>query len=179
HDQPQPGFNHCVRFRGQGIYYGSELNINGKREKQPADAYITDQLTEHAINWMEQKKDKPFFVYLSHKGVHAEFYPAKRHEGLYANISINCPPSMYLTATVSRKTFGNVNAPKTKVNYRDIPKWVREQRYSWHGVDHMYHGQIPFDQFYRRYLETLQAVDESIQKVLEWVTRQGLQDNTM
>ncbi len=178
-DQPQPGFNHWVSFRGQGIYYGSELNINGKREKQPADAYITDQLTEHAINWMEQKKDKPFFVYLSHKGVHAEFYPAKRHEGLYANIPINCPPSMYLTATDSSKTFGNVTAPKTKVNYRDIPKWVREQRYSWHGVDHMYHGQIPFDQFYRRYLETLQAVDESIQKVLEWVTQQGLQDNTM
>ncbi|HUM66905.1 MAG TPA: sulfatase-like hydrolase/transferase, partial [Chitinophagaceae bacterium] len=53
------------------------------------------------------------------------------------------------------------------------------QRYSWHGVDHMYHGQIPFDEFYRRYLETLQAVDESIQKVIDWVSAQGLQDNTM
>lgn len=178
-DQPQPGFDHWVSFQCQGVYYGAELNINGKREKQPSDAYITDQLTDLAINWMQQNRNRPFFVYLSHKGVHAEFHPAKRHEGIYANIPINCPPSIYLTATDSSKTFGNVTAPKTKVNYRDIPKWVREQRYSWHGVDHMYHGQIPFDQFYRRYLETLQLVDESIQKVLEWVIQRGLQDNTM
>jgi N-acetylglucosamine-6-sulfatase len=70
-------------------------------------------------------------------------------------------------------------APKTTVNYRDIPEWVRRQRYSWHGVDYMYHGAIPFDDFYHRYLETLQAVDESVGRVLDWVKGQGLQDNTM
>ena len=179
-DMPQPGFDHWVSFRGQGVYYDPEFNINGKRVKQPAGTYVTDALTEQAIQWMEgRNKNKPFFLYLSHKGVHAEFYPAKRHEGKYADIPIICPPSMYLTATDSSKTFGVVTSPQTKVNYRDIPKWVREQRYSWHGVDYMYHGQIPFDEFYRRYLETLQAVDESIQKVIEWVSAQGLQDNTM
>ena len=179
-DMPQPGFDHWVSFRGQGVYYDPEFNINGKRVQQPAGTYVTDALTEQAIQWMEgRNKNKPFFLYLSHKGVHAEFYPAKRHEGKYADIPIICPPSMYLTATDSSKTFGVVTSPQTKVNYRDIPKWVREQRYSWHGVDHMYHGQIPFDEFYRRYLETLQAVDESIQKVIDWVSAQGLQDNTM
>ena len=29
----------------------------------------------------------------------------------------------------------------------DIPKWVYKQRYSWHGVDYLYHGQIKFDDF--------------------------------
>ncbi len=179
-DQPQPGFDHWVSFRGQGVYYDSELNINGKREKQPEGSYITDLLTEQSIKWMSgRNKSKPFFLYLSHKGVHAEFYPAKRHEGKYADIPIICPPSMYLTATDSSKTFGTVTAPQSKVNYQDIPKWVRNQRYSWHGVDHMYHGQIPFDQFYRRYLETLQAVDESIEKLIDWIVSQGMQENTM
>ncbi len=89
------------------------------------------------------------------------------------------PPSMYLTATDSSKTYGTVTAPATKVNYRDIPKWVREQRYSWHGVDYMYHGSIRFDQFYRNYFETLQAVDESIEQVLNWLVKQGLDNNTM
>ena len=179
-DQPQPGFDHWVSFRGQGVYYDPELNINGKREKQPEGSYITDLLTEQSIKWMSgRNKNKPFFLYLSHKGVHAEFYPAKRHEGKYTDIPIICPPSMYLTATDSSKTFGTVTAPQTKVNYQDIPKWVRNQRYSWHGVDHMYHGQIPFDQFYRRYLETLQAVDESIEKLIDWIVSQGMQENTM
>jgi arylsulfatase A-like enzyme len=86
---------------------------------------------------------------------------------------------MYLTATDSSKTYGIVTAPQTKVNTQDIPKWVRNQRYSWHGVDYMYHGTIKFDDFYRRYLETLQSVDESIERILNWIQSQGLQDNTM
>lgn len=86
---------------------------------------------------------------------------------------------MYLTVTDSSKQYGVVTAPRTTVNYKDIPKWVREQRYSWHGVDYMYHGQIPFDNFYHLYLETLQAIDESIQSVLKWVEDNGLKENTM
>lgn len=179
-DQPQPGFDQWISFQGQGVYYNPVLNINGKRIKQPEGSYITDLLTEYAIQWMtERNKSKPFFLYLSHKGVHAEFAPAKRHEGKYADLPIVCPPSMYLTATDSSKTYGIVTPPQTTVNYRDIPKWVRNQRYSWHGVDYMYHGAIPFDEFYRRYLETLLAVDESIERVIDWIKTQGLQNNTM
>ena len=86
---------------------------------------------------------------------------------------------MYLTAGDSSKRFGTVTVPQTKVNYQDIPQWVRAQRYSWHGVDFMYHGAIPFDKFYHLYLETLQAVDESVEKIISWVKEQGLQNNTM
>jgi N-acetylglucosamine-6-sulfatase len=179
-DAPQPGFDHWLSFQGQGVYYNPTLNINGKRIKQPEGSYTTDLLTDNTIDWLTKRdKKKPFFVYLSHKGVHAEFHPAKRHEGKYANLPIVCPPSMYLTATDSSKTFGMPTAPTTIVNYKDIPNWVRQQRYSWHGVDYMYHGQIPFDDFYHRYLETLMAVDESIGRVVDWVKQQGLDQNTM
>lgn len=178
-DQPQPGFDEWVSFRGQGLYFGNKLNVNGKHVQMPKDNYITDELTNRAINWMTSVKDHPFCMYLSHKGVHAEFEPAPRHKGLYQEVPIICPPSMYLTATDSSKTFGVHTAPKAPVNYKDIPRWVREQRYSWHGVDYMYHDQIPFDKFYHLYLETLQAVDESVQRVLEWVEKSGLQENTL
>ncbi|MEO6719589.1 MAG: sulfatase [Ferruginibacter sp.] len=178
-DKPQPGFDEWVSFEGQGIYYGNTLNVNGKHEKLTGENYITDELTNRAINWMNKEKDKPFCLYLSHKGVHAEFMPAKRHIGKYKDLQIVCPPSMYLTATDSSKKFGIVTPPATTVNYKDIPNWVRAQRYSWHGVDYMYDGKIPFDEFYHLYLETLQAVDESIQQVMEWVEKNGLANNTM
>jgi N-acetylglucosamine-6-sulfatase len=179
-DQPQPGFDHWVSFQGQGVYYDPVFNINGKRTQQPKNSYTTDQLTEHALQWLDKRnKNKPFFVYLSHKGVHAEFQPAKRHEGKYLDIPVVSPPSMYLTATDSSKRYGVVTAPQTHVNYNDIPLWVRKQRYSWHGVDYMYHGAIPFDKFYRLYLETLQAVDESVLRVLDYIKSQGLARNTM
>lgn len=179
-DKPQPGFDYWLSFQGQGVYYNPVFNINGKRVQQPADGYITDLLTDYAVDWMNKRdKSKPFFLYLSHKGVHAEFQPARRHAGKYANAPIHCPPSMYLTATDSSKYFGIPTAPATKVNYSDIPQWVRKQRYSWHGVDYMYHGAIPFDDFYHRYLETLQAVDESVDRVIAWVKQQQLDNSTM
>ncbi len=178
-DNPQPGFDEWVSFEGQGNYYGNTLNVNGKHVKLADNNYVTDELTDRAINWMNTVKEKPFCLYLSHKGVHAEFKPAPRHIGKYKDLPIVCPPSMYLTATDSSVHYGVATAPATPVNYKDIPKWVREQRYSWHGVDHMYDGQIPFDEFYHLYLETLQSVDESIQHVMEWVEANGLANNTM
>jgi N-acetylglucosamine-6-sulfatase len=179
-DKPQPGFDHWLSFTGQGVYYSPVFNINGQRKPQPEGSYITDLLTDHTIEWLNKRNTKkPFFVYLSHKGVHAEFAPSKRHAGKYKDIPIVCPPSMYLTATANSKIYGTVTAPQTKVNYSDIPQWVRNQRFSWHGVDHMYHGQIAFDDFYRRYLETLQSVDESIARVMNWVLENKLENNTM
>ncbi len=67
----------------------------------------------------------------------------------------------------------------TESNYRDKPHWVQEQRYGWHGVDFAYHGQLDFDTFYRRYCETLLAVDESVGRVLDFVDQNGLDDNTI
>lgn len=179
-DQPQPGFDYWLSFRGQGVYDNPVYNINGKEVKQPEGSYTTDLLTDYAVSWMDNRnKQKPFFLYLSHKGVHAEFRPARRHQGKYKDLPLVCPPSMYLTATDSSKTYGMVTPPQTRVNYRDIPQWVRNQRYSWHGVDYMYHGQIPFDSFYQLYLETLQSVDESVARIVNWVKEKGLSENTM
>src|SRR5690554_2981942 len=99
---------------------------------------------------------------------------------MYDSLPIVTPPSMYLTATDSSKFYGGiVRSPETPVNFKDIPEWVRKQRYSWHGVDYMYHGQIPFDKFYKAYLETLMALDESIGRVTAWLEEKGLEENTV
>jgi N-acetylglucosamine-6-sulfatase len=179
-DKPRPGFDQWVSFRGQGVYYGANLNVNGKNIKQADTAYTTDRLTDYALEWMQSlKKDQPFFLYLSHKGVHAMFEPAARHKDRYKNESIVSPPSMYITATDSSKRYGTITEPSTKVNKANMPEWVKKQRYSWHGVDYMYHGQIQFDEFYRHYCETLLAVDESIGRVMKWLEEKGLAENTL
>ena len=83
-NDPQPGFDHWESFKGQGVYYGPTLNINGEETTYSEDIYTTDLLTKHAIEWLDQQDpDQPCFVYLSHKSVHASFLPAKRHEGIY------------------------------------------------------------------------------------------------
>ena len=67
----------------------------------------------------------------------------------------------------------------TPENYKDKPDWVKAQRNSWHGVDYMYHGYMDFNTFYRRYCETLLAVDDSIGSVLDTLEKLGLDKSTM
>jgi arylsulfatase A-like enzyme len=67
----------------------------------------------------------------------------------------------------------------TERNSRDKPKWVREQRYGWHGVDYLYHGQMTFEELYRGYAETLLALDESVGRVLDHLEKSGLAKNTI
>ncbi|MGD8867528.1 MAG: sulfatase [Gemmatimonadales bacterium] len=161
-DEPRPGFDHWVSFRGQGVYFDPTLNVDG--EHHDVKGYITDILTDYAIDWLDERDPaKPFFLYLSHKAVHAEFKPAPRHRGVYADVTPDYPVTM----------------ANTEENYEGKPRWVRAQRYSWHGVDYMYHGQMEFDEFYRSYAETLLAMDESIGHVLDYLERTGLAESTL
>jgi N-acetylglucosamine-6-sulfatase len=164
-DEPRPGFDHWVSFPGQGRYNDQRLNINGQHHDIPG--YITDVLTDLAVDWLDQHRasepDRPFFLYLSHKAVHSEFVPAERHKGYYANATPRYPETMPLDAP----------------GIDTWPAWVREQRSSWHGVDYMYHGQIHFDEFYRLYAEALLGLDESVGRVLDYLERNGLAENTL
>ena len=190
-DAPRPGFDHWESFRGQGDYYNPTLNINGKQIAYKDSTYVTDLLTEHAMEWLKNReKDKPFFLYLSHKAVHAEFHPAKRHRGLYKDKPLPQPPSFKTSDTQvkgkrnpsSVKREGDSGAPWSGEEYYGkgrTPDWQKMQRESWHGVDYMYDGTISFDDFYRRYCESLLAVDESIGKVLAFLDEAGLAESTL
>jgi N-acetylglucosamine-6-sulfatase len=164
-DEPRPGFDRWVSFRGQGVYYNPVLNVDGHEVKRTG--YITDLLTDYALDWLKQERktepEKPFFLYLSHKAVHAMFEPAPGDSGRYAGKPIPYPGTM------------QADAP----GIESWPQWVRAQRSSWHGVDYMYHGDMDFNTFYQRYAETLQDVDRSVGRVLDYLHQTGLDRNTL
>ena len=163
-DVPKPGFDQWVSFRGQGTYLPSPngLNVNGK--KVPQKGYITDELTDYATDWMRTlPKGQPYFLYLSHKAVHAEFQPAKRHEGTYKDATFVYPPTMAAEGEMAQNR----------------PTWVKNQRNSWHGVDYPYHSTLDIADYYKRYAETLMAVDESIGRVFDALKARGELDSTL
>lgn len=165
-DEPRPGFDHWISFRGQGQYLPPTpdytLNVDGKRVKQKG--YITDELTDYAIEWMKQQKpkEKPFFLYLSHKAVHADFTPAARHEGQLANLPFKRPATEAKQDAASNR-----------------PRWLEDQRNSWHGVDFPYHSALDIEKYYKRYCETLSAVDESIGRIMDQLKQMGVYEDTL
>src|SRR5262245_52777074 len=184
-DAPQPGFDRWVSFKGQGTYWPNPngLNVDGQHVAQKG--YITDELTDYAVDWLSARKgDKPFFLYLSHKAVHTDFLPdgkqegklllpgvegkigiipAPRHAGRYANEHFTPPESM----------------PFTPRNYADKPMWVQNRRNSRHGVDQPFGRPADMDDIYRQYMETLLAVDESVGRVLETLRKKNALDSTL
>ncbi|MEM1228339.1 MAG: sulfatase [Planctomycetota bacterium] len=165
HDDPRPGFDHWISFRGQGNYLPPgpkyTLNVNGERVKQKG--YITDELTDYAIDWLQQRdEDTPFFLYLSHKAVHSNFTPAERHAGRYADVDLSfLPKGDELSAELN------------------TPRWVRDQRNSWHGIDFSYHSDKGLEYLYRRYCESVLAVDDSVGRVLQQLKAMGIHDDTL
>ena len=169
-DKPRPGFDRWVSFKGQGHYYPPEhlknwsLNVDG--ESVPQKGYITDELTDYAVDWLDKSvkdSDKPFFMYVSHKGVHGMFHPAKRHAGRYKDKPLPIPSTM----------------ANSETNYQGKPMWLKNQRNSWHGVDFAYHQDTDIEEHYRLYCESLLSVDESIARLRKWLDDNGLSDNTM
>ena len=183
---PQPGFDHWEGFKGQGEYYNPRINTNGEWIQYKDSTYVTDLLTEHAILFMKNQKqaDKPFFVYLSHKGVHDNFSAAKRHKDCYKDKELVLPQTINTPyygvkdlPTIHEKT-GKAASGKDYYGEKMSPNWVKNQRESWHGVDYSYHGR-PWDVQVRKYCETLRSVDESIGSVLDYLKEAGLDDNTL
>ena len=60
HDNPKPGFDRWVSFRGQGVYYNPTLNIDGERGDY--EGYITDLMTDYTLDWLDEiDREQPFF----------------------------------------------------------------------------------------------------------------------
>ncbi|MBN2476478.1 MAG: sulfatase [Pirellulales bacterium] len=168
-NSPRPGFDYWASFKGQGVYFDPKLNINGKMREFAG--YNADVLTDLTLDWLETARDRerPFFLFLSYKAVHYPFQPAERHRGCYADRPVDYPETM----------------ARTERNYRTQPRWVRERRYSIHGIDHMETG--PFDKdpvpcldkLYRSYAEAVHSLDENLGRLLDYLSASGLAGETV
>ena len=174
---PRDGFNRWVSFAGQGTYLPTDglsreeiaagqrqvLNVDGREVARKG--YITDELTDYAMDWLEKGRDpsKPFFLYLSHKAVHSDTRAADRHANQYKDLDIKLPAS----------------AANTPENNKGKPMWVQNQRSSWHGIDYAYNRNTDFREYIREYYRTLSAVDDSVGRLLEYLRKSGLDKNTL
>jgi N-acetylglucosamine-6-sulfatase len=87
------GVDRFVTFtidEGQGRYFDCPLVVDGEPQ-QPRKRYITEELTDRAIEFVEQRVERPFCIYLSHKAAHHPWRPAPDLEGIYADRPVPLP----------------------------------------------------------------------------------------
>ncbi len=166
-DAPRKGFDHWASFKGQGVYFNPEFNINGNKKK--FDGYNADITTDLALNYLNKIGKKRFFLQVGYKAVHYPFQPAKRHHGRYDKFKVPFPQTMSLTER----------------NYETQSNWIRERRYGIHGIDHMETGPLDndpvpsFPELYRRFSETIHGLDENVGRILNYLDESGLAKDTL
>ena len=166
-DNPRKGFDHWASFKGQGVYFNPEFNINGNKKKFAG--YNADITTDLALNFLKKNGRKRFYLQVGYKAVHYPFQPAKRHLGRYDKFKVPFPQTMSLTER----------------NYETQPNWIRERRYGIHGIGHMETGPLDndpvpsFPALYRRFAETVHGLDENVGRILNYLDESGLAKDTL
>ena len=89
------GFDDWKVLPGQGEYYNPMMI--GPDGRQRYEGYCTDVVTQFALDWMEEgrDKDKPFLLMCQHKAPHRNWMPPTRYLTLYDDVDIPEPETLF------------------------------------------------------------------------------------
>ncbi|MBT7922909.1 MAG: sulfatase-like hydrolase/transferase, partial [Opitutae bacterium] len=97
HMSPQ-GYDYSEVLIGQGPYYNPPMRLDadgdGKHDEVIKHVgYTTDIITDLALNWMKNKrdKDKPFMLMFQHKAPHRNWQPAPKYLNKYDDVTLPEP----------------------------------------------------------------------------------------
>lgn len=166
-DSRRPGFDHWISFRAQGIFIDPVVNTNGQRSQYTG--YMTDLLNQWSVDFLNEKHDKPFLLYLSHKAVHAPFIPADRHKNQYTDHSY-LPPTKSIDDLKGKPA---INRKLPPVDVLQIPGATPEP-----GEPRYGRGSAKND-IYLDHHRCLSSVDDGIGMLFDVLEQNGELDNTL
>lgn len=192
------GFDYSDILIGQGPYYNPKMIRNGERVQRTG--YTTDIITDLAIDWLANDRDpnKPFMLMCHHKAPHRNWQPNAQYLHEFDGTDIPEPPTLfddwsgraspskhqemtiaeYITPndlklipqrdlnTAQRAPWDVAYGPKNaafaaaNLSGRDLVRWK-------------------YQRFAKDYLRCIQSVDDNIGRLLDYLDRSGLADNTI
>ena len=178
---PRPGFNYWVGLPGQGRAQDPELFEDGRLHV--VSGYVTDLLTDRALDFIGREREGPFLLYLAHKAVHPDvqqrddgsvdtgsshgYVPAPRHRGRYETRTYKRRPNVAPDAAA----LAGKPALRRALAYRASADITA--RFS--GILDPGTSETTI----RRRAEMLLAVDESLGRLMTALEKRGVLDNTM
>ena len=81
------GFDYWNVLPGQGAYHNPVLIENGVEQEH--HGYVTDIITDEALNWLEERNsNKPFCLMIHNKAIHANWETDDKHATMFNDIKI-------------------------------------------------------------------------------------------
>jgi len=195
------GFDFWQILYGQGVYYNPPMNRMG--EKVNIEGYVTDIITDLTLNWLKNQRDpnRPFLLMMHHKAPHREWYPALRyldadHDRVYPE-----PPTLlddysgrgaaeHENDMNIRRTMEDADsklAPSTKAGkltpaqQAEWDKYYEPRNAKFRAANPQGDALVRwrYQRYMHDYTATIRGVDESIGRVLDYLEKTGLAENTI
>ena len=195
---PPQGFDYAEVLIGQGPYYNPPMLRNGERVEHTG--YTTDIITDLTLQWLEKKRDpaKPFLLMYQHKAPHRRWDPGPKYLTKYDDIAIPEPATLfddYQGRGTPAKT-QDMSIART-MDDQDLkmvppPKLTPEQQQTWEAAYEPKNEAFrqaklegrdlvrwKYQRYMKDYLRCIASVDENLGRVLDYLDRTGLVDNTV
>ncbi len=195
------GFDHWEILPGQGAYH-DPVFYTAAGEKTYTGRYATDVITDLALDFVEHRPTgKPFFLMMHHKAPHRPWEPDAAHAAQFAGRRIPEPATFrddYATRTdalhenqqrvVADLTNRDLKrTPPAGLAGADLTRWYQTKPDSVAIVRGRKTvtltgaalGRWKYQRYMQDYLATVQAVDDSVGRVLAYLDKAGLSQNTI
>ena len=164
------GFDHWCILPGQGLYHDPQMIANGGRVQ--FRGYVDDIIADQAIETLKSRpKDKPFSMICNFKAPHRAWEPPERFAKVYENDAIPEPPTFNV---------GLSNRPKgireSDMQVADMPDFARRGVPA--GLPRELRKPLNYQVFMKNYYRVLLGVDENLGRLLDYLDKNGLAENT-
>jgi arylsulfatase A-like enzyme len=195
------GFDRWEILPGQGTYMNPVL-YTATGEKTYTNRYVTDVLTDLAIDFLQTRpKNQPFFLMLHHKAPHRPWEPDATHRAQFADRWIPEAETFWDSyATRTDALHENLQRVAADLTRRDLklppPQGLEGTALTnWLAVkpDSVSVtrdgkpvtltgealGRWKYQRYMQDYLATIQSVDDNVGRLLAFLDRAGLSKNTI
>jgi len=167
------GFDYWNILPGQGVYHDPVFIEMGRTKKHTG--YVTDLITDSAIEFIEKRpKDEPFFLMCHHKAPHRHWNPNDKYAKEFAGKTFPEPETFdddYSTRSdAAREATMRVGDHFLDKDYKKTPPegLEGEELRAW-----------MYQRYMQDYLACIASVDENVGRLLDYLDRAGLADNTI
>lgn len=167
------GFTHWNILPGQGAYFDPVFITPPGRKKHTG--YTTDLITDFSLEFLKERpKDKPFFLMCHHKAPHRPWQPDEKHAKQWENVQVPEPETFnddYATRSdAAREATMRIDKNLTPTDLKkEPPKGLSGQELK----------KWQYQRYMRDYLACIASVDDNVGRLLDYLGKAGLADNTI
>ena len=171
------GFDFWRVLPGQGHYHNPVM-LEAEGRVVERGGYVTDLITDDCIEFIEehsqQHSDRPFALFCHHKAPHRSWEPAPRHFTRYDDVEIP-EPETFRDDLVGRAEV----VQAVQMRMMDLDPIVDLKTVVPDGLSLKEEVSWRYQRYIKDYLRVVDAIDENVGRILDYLEERGLADNTI